>query len=637
MDQVRTILRQASARLLVGDALQKLVYTATAIAGLLLLTLLVQRIFGLMFPWRTIFAGSGAALVTVTLLWSYIARRKPLEVARYVDSRADLHDLLATSLFVERNTDAWSAAVREDAARIARNLKAGDIVETPTPHRWAAPIIAGFAFAAAWMYFPLLDVLKVQEKRTAAVQQKQAVVEVKAQLEQKEEILKKALEKAKVTVQEDTKAPEKSDEEKETPEAAEPQDPESLKREAMKKLTNLTEKLEAQKEGEKAALVEAQREAMRQLKVPADGPLNDFSRALSRGDFNKAQEHLEQLTKKLADGNLTQEEKAAAKNQMENLSKQLSQMAESQGQVAKQLEKAGLDKKTAEELAKQAVKNPEVLKKAIEEMKNLSEEQKKNLAEMAKACQGACKNAGQMGEGLSKMAQGMTQDGLQQEGQEGAEQLSKELSDSEMLKEDMQNLDAALEEAKDQLASLSEGMGQGGGAKGRGKGKDGNGDGDGEGEGDGDGQGGWKPGESAGKSGSGSGGPGQSQGGMSPEAQASDFEFKKEKANTQTQGGPIIGSRLVYGEAIKGEATAEVTEAVAASTREAAEALETMQIPREYHDAVKHYFGRMQEKVKKEGAPAQPAQKPGEKPKDAPAEPAKPAPAKPAPAGEPKK
>jgi hypothetical protein len=43
---------------------------------------------------------------------------------------------------------------------------------------------------------------------------------------------------------------------------------------------------------------------------------------------------------------------------------------------------------------------------------------------------------------------------------------------------------------------------------------------------------------------------------------------------------------------------------VEASSREAAEAMESMQIPREYHDAVKHYFGRLQEKVKKETAPA---------------------------------
>lgn len=247
---------------------------------------------------------------------------------------------------------------------------------------------------------------------------------------------------------------------------------------------------------------------------------------------------------------------------------------------------------------------------------------------MAKACQGACKNAGQMGEGLSKMAKGMTQDGLQQEGQEGSEQLNKELSEAEMLKEDMQNLDAALEEAKDQLAELSKGMSEGQGmlAKGEGRGKGKGGSGENEGEGNGDGEGGWKPGESAGKNGRGSGGPGQSQGGVSPEAQASDFEFKKEKANTQTQGGPVIGSRLVYGEAVKGEATAEVSEAVEASTREAAEALETMQIPREYHDAVKHYFGRMQEKVKKDSKGAEPtkpkenSQKPAEKTAEKPAE-----------------
>lgn len=613
---------------MVGDSLQYLVYTSAAVLAGLAGACVAERIFGLSLPWKSLFIGSATGTVLITLAWTYIARRREDQVARYIDSRGELHDLLSTSLYVERNTDPWAIAVREDAHRIASKLNVGDLVESPTPRFWGAPIIAGFVLLAAWMYFPVLDVLKVREKRMADIQQKQAFVEVKTQLETKQEDLKKLLEKAKITVQEDTKVPEKTEEKKEDVAPAEPSDPQSLKREAMKKLTSLTEKLEAQKEGEKAALIEAQREAMRQLKSPGDGPLNDFSRAMARGDFNKAQEHLEQLNKKLAEGNLSQEEKAQAKAQMQNLAQQLSKMAENQSEVAKQLEKAGLDKQTAAEVAKQAMKNPDALKKAVEEMKNLSQQQKKDLMEMAKACQGACKNAGQMGEGLSKMAKGMTQDGLQQEGQEGSEQLNKELSEAEMLKEDMQNLDAALEEAKDQLAELSKGMSEGQGmlAKGEGRGKGKGGSGENEGEGNGDGEGGWKPGESAGKNGRGSGGPGQSQGGVSPEAQASDFEFKKEKANTQTQGGPVIGSRLVYGEAVKGEATAEVSEAVEASTREAAEALETMQIPREYHDAVKHYFGRMQEKVKKDSKGAEPtkpkenSQKPAEKTAEKPAE-----------------
>jgi hypothetical protein len=433
-----------------------------------------------------------------------------------------------------------------------------------------------------WKFLAPMDLLKTQAVKTAQQQKQQAIVEVKADLEKKEAEIKAALAKANISLPDKQDDASKGDEKK--PQTKD-QDPDSLRREAIRKLTDLTDKLQAEKEGEKAAQAEAQKEAMRQLHQPGDGPLNEFSRSLARGDFNKAQEQLKQLSQQMADGSMTAEQKQQAKQQMENLSKQIKELAQNQGQLAKELQKAGLDKKTAEQLAKQAASNPEALKKAVEQMNNLSDEQKKELLEMAKAAAKNAKAGGKMSESMSKMAKGMSQDGLQQEGQEGMEELSKELSESEMLSEDMQNLDAALEQAKSQLADLGECLGGNcNGGKEASKG----------------GTGGWKPGESAGKQGSGSGGPGQSSGGASPQAQAADFQFKKEKAQVQTQAGAIIGSRLVYGEAVKGEATAEFSTVVEASGREAAEAMDSMQIPREYHDAVKHYFGRLQEKVKKD-------------------------------------
>jgi len=582
MNEIRRVIAQASARLLIGDVLRWITVIVSCALAALLLTRVVERVFGLAFPWRTIFLSTGGASVVIALGGAFISRRKGIVVARLLDEKARLHEVLSTALYVSTQQDEWSRAVVEDASATAKKLRVGDAIEIEKPKWWPVPIAASVVFALVWAFFPVMDVLKIDAKRVAQQVKRDAVVEVRADLEQKADQLKEALKKAQVEFL-DQKPDDKTDDT--TPAKQAMDDPDTMRRDAVKKLTAITDKLQAQKEGEKAAQVEAQKEAMRQLKQPGDGPLNEFSRALSRGDFNKAQEHLKQLEKKLASGSLTPEEKAAAKKQMDNMGAQLKQMGENQGQVAKQLEKAGLDKKSAEQLAKQAASNPEALKKAIDEMKNLSPEQKQQMLEMAKAAAKACENAGKMGEGMSKMAKGMTQDGLQQEGQQGMNDLDKQLSEAEALKEDMQNLDAALDQAKSQLAELGECLGgecdKPGSNPGKGK------------------TGGWKPGESA-KKGNGSGGAGQSNGGMSPEAQAADFEYKKEKAQVDTQGGPIIGSRLVYGEAVKGQSTAEFGTVVEAGSREAAEAMESMQIPREYHDAVKHYFGRLQEKVKKD-------------------------------------
>ncbi len=608
MNEIQRVLSQASRRLMIADLLRTLMVVACITLTALTIATAIERIFAFAFPWKLIGWCAAGATVIGAATWTMIVRRRTLAVAQLLDERASLKESLSTAMYLRESSDPWAKVVIESATATAKTVRVGDALPIRTPREWPAPLAAAIVFALVFRYMPLFDVLKTHATKVQEQKKLQVVAEVKADIEKKQEELKKALAKAKVDFLDKNENENKGDQKK--PDAKD-QDPEALQREAVKKLSELTEKLQAEKEGAKAAQAEAQKEAMRQLRQPGDGPLNEFSRALARGDFNKAQEQLKQITQKMADGSMSAGEKAAAKSQAEAMAKQLSQMAENQSQVAKELQKAGLDKKTAESLAKQAAANPDALKKAVDEMKNLSEAQKEKLLEMAKAAAQAGEKAGKMGEGLSKMAKGMSQDGLQQEGQQGAEELSKELSDSEMLKEDMQNLDAALEQAKAQLAELGSDMGNQGDKPGSGGEKGGK-----------EGSSGWKPGESAGKHGSGSGQAGQSTGGASPEAEASDFEYRKEKANVETRGGPTIGSRLVYGQAVKGEATESLRGAVDAGRQEATEAMDSMQIPREYHDAVKHYFGRLEEKVKKETGAQSPAKAPAP-PAATPAAPAK--------------
>jgi hypothetical protein len=598
MDEIRHVLGQASRRLWVTDTLRTLTITACIVLTLLLLTLVGDRLFAWSLPWSVIAWAAAGVWVVAALVWSVATRHGPLSVARIVDDRAGLKESLSTAMCVTVQDDPWSKAVVENAAAVAKTVRVGDSLPISAPRLWPVPLALGLVLAMVAAFMTPMDLFGVRAEQVAKEQKLQAVAEVKADLERKEQEIKAALAKANIQLPEKPADSEKDSPDKQTPKD---QDPDSLRREAIRNLTDLTDRLQSEKEGEKAAQAAAQKEAMRQLKQPGDGPLNEFSRALSRGDFNKAQEELKQLATKMADGSMSPADKEKAKAQMQKLSKQLKDLAENHEQVAKALQKAGLDKKTAEELARQAMKDPEALKKALEQTP-MSAEQKQQMLEMAKNASKACDKAGRMGEGMSKMAQGMTQDGLQQEGQEGMESLEKELSESEMLSEDMQNLDAALEQAKSQLADLGECLGGQCDNPGSNPGKGATG--------------GWKPGESAGKQGPGSGGPGQSSGGASPDAVATDIQYQKEKAAVQTQAGAIIGSRLVFGEAVKGESTAEFSTVVEAGSREAAEAMDSMQIPREFHDAVKHYFGRLERKVKKEtpAAPA-PAAAPASQPK----------------------
>lgn len=602
MNEVRRVIRLASWRLWFVDVIRTFMVCITAAFALVLLARIVEKVLGVspqFAPWwRIAFLSLGGAVVGASLLWALIRRRRTLSVAVELDERAGLRESLSTALCVEKMQDPWANVMIETAQAKARNVNVSRAIPMQAPSFWPVPLATGLALLLVWIFMPNFDLLGATKKEVAEQKKRDEVVAVKADVATKEQQLKKMLDKAKVQFT-DEKAEAAAEDKK-----PEVNDPEAIRRSAVKKLTDLTQKLEQTKTGEKEAQADAIKEAMKQLKQPGPGQLDEFTKALSRGDFNKAQEKLDELSKQMASGEMTPEQKNQAKAQMENLAKQLEKLSQNSDQLQKKLEQAGLDKKAAAEMVKKALANPEDVKKALEEAKNLTPDQKKQLLEMAKAagkCQGECKN---MSAAMGKMAQGMSQQGLQQEGQEGMAELAKSLSEAEMLQEDMQNLDAALGEAKKQLAQLGECLG---------------GDSDSEGECKNGGHGAWRPGSKNGK-GSGTGAGGQSSGGGNTYGEARDFTTQKEKANVKTGQGPIIGTRLVYGEQVKGESVAEFTQAVEAGQQEAAEAMDDQQIPREYHDAVKHYFGRLADKVKAgSAAPTTPTTPPAGGAKAAPA------------------
>jgi hypothetical protein len=586
MNEVRRVVRLAAWRLWLVDAVRTLSVTATIAVTALLLAVVVERVFGLserFAPWwRWGVIGAAAFVVLGAAAWALIRRRRALGVAVELDERAGLREALSTALCVHKQEDPWARAVVETAEASAKRVNVRQAIPFETPPMWPVPLATALATLLVWLFLPTFDVLGNKAKLVEAEKKQQEIVQVRNEIENREKILREMLNKTNVAFTEDKTELEGSEQ---RPEA---NDPEAIRRAAVKKLTELTNRLEMEKNGERAAQADAIKEALKQLRQPGPGPLDEFSRALARGDFNKAKEQLAELSKQLAEGSMNPEQAQLTKKQLEDLAKQLEKIAKEQQRLEKKLEQQGLDRKSAAELAKAAATSPEAMQKALEQQKNLSEEQKQKLMEMAKAmskCQGACQS---MSAALSKAAQGMSQEGLSQEGMEGLEQLAQELSESEMLEADMENLEAALSEAKKQLRELGESLA-------------GNCEGGGECEGAGSSE--WRSGSSD-RMGRGSGGPGRGNDPYGPDAEPADFTLEKKKANTQTTAGPIIGTRLVNGPQVKGESVAEFAQGVAQGAQETAESIESQEIPREMQDAVKHYFGRLDAKVKEAAAKA---------------------------------
>jgi hypothetical protein len=582
MNEIRRVLKLASWRLILIDFFRTLAVTASAAVGALIVALFAERIFGLAITWPRDWVRLGAILlgtaVAAAFAWSMVRRHTGVRLAAEVDERANLKESLSTALCVASSDDPWSRNVLETAREKAVKVDVKKAIPITAPRLWPVPFAMALALVTLWFAVPHWDVFGLFHKRVAEQEAKDQVRTVQNEIKADTDKLADLMKQAKVEIKDDEAAAQPTDQNNPTP-----KDPDEIRRAAVKKLTSMNEKLADMRQGDKAKQLEALKNQMKQLKQPGPGPLDKMTQSLQRGDFKKAQDDLQEMAKQLASDSMSKEDKEKAGEQLKKLAEQLDKLSKDRQDLEKQLEKAGMNK----EQAAQAARDPEALKKAMEAMKNLSEEQKEQLQKMAQSQNAACKQCNGMAQSMSKMAKGTSKTGMNQEGQEGMEGLEGQLSELEMSEQDLKNLDAAMSECRGQLAKMA-GQCKGGG----------NCDGKGIKLAQSDQQSPWKAGETAGKMGKGSGGPGQSGGGTSPQGADAPVSTEKTVAQSKQGNGPIIGSKLVYGDQVKGESQAEFQAAVESSAKAATEAVEGMQVRRELQDSVKHYFGRLQDRAK---------------------------------------
>ena len=70
---------------------------------------------------------------------------------------------------------------------------------------------------------------------------------------------------------------------------------------------------------------------------------------------------------------------------------------------------------------------------------------------------------------------------------------------------------------------------------------------------------------------------------------------KRTRAKSKVGEGPVIASWYFHGSQVKGEAQRDFTEVIQAGRDSAAEAISENEIPRRYEEAIKNYFGRLEQ------------------------------------------
>lgn len=606
MSEIDRVLHKAAWRLGVNHFLVALVWAAAGAVAIALLLRLFQQAFVFNVPWKELAIGLPGGALVVALAYALGARPGRKDVALTVDQGANLKEAISTALYVANADDAWSRATVETARQAARAVEVKRAVPIGGPRIWPLPLALGLVFLVVYLAVPKLDLFK----RSTKIEEAKARSNEAFVLNTSTQELKTKLEQMTQDMDLDTKLDEMLGDTSKPG----PTDPEAIRNSALKSLTKLRDELNERMNSESALKVEQARKTLQNIQPPGE-QTNDLAKAMSAGDFSQMKQQLEALSNKLQSGQLSQSERDQAAEELKKLAEEINKAVQNPADLAKKLEQAGLDKKLAE--------NPEALKKAIEQANNLTQDQKEQLKKAAEAQKSAAEALSQMAESLNKMASECQNPGKEgqgskastakegnqesqnsesgqqsQEGMQSAQQMGEQLSEMEQIAQEMEAAQAAMSECQGGMEALGEGQGQ----------CNGMGEGLAMSQNSGEGTGQYSEGDPTGRQGGGSGGPGQGRGG-SPGERPADFDTVKRKDNkNQTNNGPIVASRLVEGDAVLNESEAEFVAAVSVATGEVSEEITGNAIPRDRHESVKNYFGRLKRKA--EGAAKPAAEKP---------------------------
>lgn len=579
MTDISRVLRAGAWRVGASTFLHALVVSLTLGVGVALLLRLGEQLLGIRVVWERVVYGLVGVSVLWSVVWAVAFRPSASSVARRVDEGGNLRESLSTALSLGTRTDAWARVTVESATRQARGVRLSSALPITGPKHWYAPLAAGLVLAIVFLVVPKGDVLGLRSARRATDDDRVQVITAKQEVDKAKE---KVEEMAKQLGLE-PKVPEASGGDK-----PEPMKPEEIRREALKDLTKLQDRLEQITGGPKSQQLDAMRQQLKQVSNPGEQS-NDLSKALAAGNFGQAKAEVLKLAAQAKSGGLSKEQQAQAAKQLDSIAKQLDKAAKDKKDLENTLQKAGLDKNLAGD--------PAAAQKAIENDPNLSKEQKDQLSKAAQSQAETQQAAKGMSDAMSTMSQAMSpqksgasgEGGKSGEMSQAASQLAQQMDQLDQMSKEMQLAQAALGECKSAMGSIA-GQCEGGS----------------EGLGGAQNTGAFRTGSSQ-SEGNGRGGPGLGKGGNSGSAKA-DFDTTIKKAIGAQGPGPIVSSRMVEGESIKGESKAAFVEALAKGEQNATEAIENNAVPREFHESIKSYFGRLRQKVTAPSTPAAPAE-----------------------------
>ncbi len=516
----------------------KVLAAAGAVAALAILCerFLAVRILA---PWSIwTFIGTVAAAILVLWLLKWPTH---MQASILLDERLGLSERVSTTLALARSDDPFAQAARAESLSVVQYANLAGHFPVKLSRSWAYGAGAWAATIAMVFMLPQRDLLGFLKDREEQQKKVQATQMTQTQV-------RKATAQVKAAVRA-LGDPNLVADLKKLDELGRSAEPQEIKREAIKALGDLSEKIKQLQAGPKAAASGALQQMLKQLRGSSDPLSQQLRLALSKGDFAQAAKMLTELQNQLNAGTMPDDKRKELAAQMQELAKELQKLSEQKKQVEEELAKLGLDRKLA-------VATPEQLRQTLQKQ-GLSPQKIDQIMKRVEAAQAAASQCSSLGQALAAAAGGSG--GLSAGDMTAA---IDELNSLDALQQEAFMLQASLAEVSDVLRKLGQGAGL------------------------------WEIGEGGGYEGEGIGLDTVKEHYITSDALKAD---KMTKAPSRPEGGPPVASWYFKDTQVKGEAQRPFVEVIQAGRATAAEAMSENQIPRRYEEAVKTYFNQLEQ------------------------------------------
>lgn len=482
----------------------------------------------------------GGTVIVVFVMW-ILRMPNRMEIAGTIDERLHLKDRVSSALALQyRRDDPFAQAAYLESQQTVSQARPDKHFPLRFHKLWVYTLSCWLAAGLAFMFLPQKDLLGFLKKQKQEKEQTRLVAAAKTRIKEVTASVESSIQQLNSSDLTEDMADLNSLE-------ADAQ-PAEIKREAIRKLGDLNEKLKEMKNQTDMQAQMMMQQMLKQLKGSPDPLVHQLTQAMAQSQFDKASNIAGQLAQQLEKGELSEEQRRSLEEQLKTLAQQLDRLGEQNKELEGELDNLGLDKKLAH-------LDPGQLRQALKKQ-GLNPELIEKLMKKAQACQSAKNQCSKLGNCLNGMCAG----GL------SGKELAEMLDELEGLEEQLKHMKLSQAECEWAMQRLGQGMCKGlgcnapGNKPGRGIGLNPGGD--------------WMADESIGE--------------------AAKNDIQKTLSPSKTGEGAVIASWYFKGEQIRGEATREYGEVMQAARDNAAEAIEDKKIPKQYEKAVKEYFSEIE-------------------------------------------